>query len=184
MQGASVSEKANVIIAASFALSGQVSGESVDQLSSFQVSEYEPDSNELEWSSEEDCVGETNPKAYKKYFMVKGSMLMKLFRYCPRCGHRIVKAQLKAMGTAAVVRLACEGCLVRVGRWESQERAVGHSRERLYRGNVVAAVSAITTGVRHVVSRPPAICICIYHSGDVGAINRITRKTAVQQLDH
>ncbi|KAK5967404.1 hypothetical protein GCK32_012677 [Trichostrongylus colubriformis] len=49
-----------------------------------EVSEYEPDSNELEWSSEEDCVGETNPKAHKKYFMVEGSMLMKLFRYCPR----------------------------------------------------------------------------------------------------
>ncbi|KAK6021644.1 hypothetical protein OSTOST_12679 [Ostertagia ostertagi] len=67
-----------------------------------EVSDYEPGSSDLEYDCTAD-VGERDSASLHKYFLVEGSMLMSLFRFCPECGHRLRKAQLKAVGTAAVV---------------------------------------------------------------------------------
>ncbi|KAK5983045.1 hypothetical protein GCK32_004573 [Trichostrongylus colubriformis] len=76
------------------------------------VSEYEHISDS-ESSSEAMTEGirETDAASLRKFFLVQGGMLMKLFRFCPQCGHRLGKTQLKAVGTAAVVKMQCLSCI-------------------------------------------------------------------------
>ncbi|XGW04799.1 hypothetical protein V3C99_015740 [Haemonchus contortus] len=101
-------------------------------------------------SSTASCLGETDEDVSNQYFLVKGVKLLELFQFCPRCGNKLLGARLKAVGTAAVVKFVCEGCSIKdVEMWESQERTVSSSRERMYKGNVETAVSAVTTGLRY-----------------------------------
>nr|CDJ95709.1 hypothetical protein LOC559910 [Haemonchus contortus] len=95
------------------------------------------------------CLGETDEDVSNQYFLVKGVKLLELFQFCPRCGNRLLGARLKAVGTAAVVKFACEKCRNKDKMWESQERTVSSSRERMHKGNVEAVVSAVTTGLRY-----------------------------------
>ncbi|KHJ90127.1 hypothetical protein OESDEN_10033 [Oesophagostomum dentatum] len=98
-------------------------------------------------------VGETKKALLGQYFLVEGEQLLQLFRFCPSCGTRLTKAELTAAGTAPVVRFLCPLCSLHapyVSRWEGQKRAVEHSREKMFKGNVAACVSLITTGERFV----------------------------------
>ncbi|KAK6010203.1 hypothetical protein OSTOST_24783 [Ostertagia ostertagi] len=74
-------------------------------------------------------VEETDEAIMDKFFIVQGRMLMSLFRFCPQCGCRLGKAQLKAEeGAAAVVQYVCSTCSAK--KWESQQRVLAHPRER------------------------------------------------------
>ncbi|KHJ85065.1 hypothetical protein OESDEN_15214, partial [Oesophagostomum dentatum] len=89
-----------------------------------------------------------------KYFLVEGEQLMALFRFCPKCGHSLedrTLVRLTANGTAPVVHYICEHCHgLKPKRWEGQRRASDHPREKIFLGNISAAVAAITTGLRYV----------------------------------
>ncbi|KHJ94985.1 hypothetical protein OESDEN_05077 [Oesophagostomum dentatum] len=93
--------------------------------------------------------------ALKKYFLVEGEQLLQLFQFCPRCGHKIRGEQsvvLQERGTTPIVRYICEQCRGgRIKTWEreGQKRAVEFSCERIYKGNLQAAVAAIITGLRY-----------------------------------
>ncbi|KAK6028919.1 hypothetical protein OSTOST_04979, partial [Ostertagia ostertagi] len=118
-----------------------------------EASDYEPESSDSKSAWEAD-VGDTDPALLHKYFLVQGSMLMSLFRFCPECGHRLRKAQLKAVGTAAVVRFVCSMCVRPAEKkWESQKSTVAQIRERGYKGNLVGALSAVTIGLQYVVRK-------------------------------
>ncbi|RCN32297.1 hypothetical protein ANCCAN_21906, partial [Ancylostoma caninum] len=97
-----------------------------------------------------------DPSLLNKYFLVEGEELLQLFHFCPKCGHKIPEGntvRLLESGTAPVVQYLCKVCSLRglpVKRWEGQKRAVDHSSEKTFRGNLVAAVAAITTGLRYV----------------------------------
>ncbi|ETN79849.1 hypothetical protein NECAME_18063, partial [Necator americanus] len=92
----------------------------------------------------------------KKYFMVEGEQLLQLFRFCPQCGLKIPggnTVRLLQQGTAPVVHFLCARCSLegeQTKRWEGQKRATLVPNDRMYKGNVVAAVAAITTGLRFV----------------------------------
>ncbi|KAK5969580.1 hypothetical protein GCK32_003382 [Trichostrongylus colubriformis] len=94
----------------------------------------------------------TDPALLKQYFLIEGSMLTKLFKFCPECGAKLAKSRLCPAGTAAVMRYVCSNCSIRtphVRRWESQRRAVDHKKEKTFKGDFEAAVAAITTGLRY-----------------------------------
>ncbi|KHJ82586.1 hypothetical protein OESDEN_17720, partial [Oesophagostomum dentatum] len=98
-------------------------------------------------------IGDTEKELMDHYFLVEGEQLLKLFRYCPQCGTKLSKVELTAAGTAPVVRFLCPLCSLRApyaSKWEGQKRAVEHSREKMFKGNVAACVSLITTGLRFV----------------------------------
>ncbi|KHJ99008.1 hypothetical protein OESDEN_00998 [Oesophagostomum dentatum] len=98
-------------------------------------------------------VGEAKKALLGQYFLVEGEQLLQLFHFCPTCGSRLTKAELTTAGTGPVVRFLCPLCSLHtpyVSRWEGQKRAVEHSREKMFKGNVAACVSLITTGVRFV----------------------------------
>ncbi|KAK5970117.1 hypothetical protein GCK32_013789 [Trichostrongylus colubriformis] len=99
-------------------------------------------------------LDETDPKLLDQHFLIKGSQLLTLFCFCPSCGSKISRSvtsvRLRAVGTAPVVDYICTACSPNQKRFEGQERAVFHPREKSFRGNVQAAVAAITTGTRYV----------------------------------
>ncbi|VDO06670.1 unnamed protein product [Haemonchus placei] len=95
-------------------------------------------------------VEKTDPTVLSQYFSIKGEMLLQLFNFCPRCGHRLSGARLKAVGKAAVVKFICHQCsMSKMKLWEGQEVSLLRGSERSYKGNVEAAVSAINTGLRY-----------------------------------
>ncbi|KAK6045472.1 hypothetical protein COOONC_17023 [Cooperia oncophora] len=99
-------------------------------------------------------LDETDPVLLDRHFLIKGSQLLKLFRFCPSCGSKISESKrcvrLRAVGTAPVVDYICTTCYPFEKRFEGQERAVPHPKEKSFRGNVQAVVAAITTGTRYV----------------------------------
>ncbi|KAK5983802.1 hypothetical protein GCK32_016543, partial [Trichostrongylus colubriformis] len=100
-----------------------------------------------------DSIGDTEPSATSKYYLVQGEMLMKLFRFCPECGCNLNQTRLSAVGTAAIVRYVCPRCSRRassIKHWMCQHHFVKHNREKSFKGNVAACVAAITTGLRYV----------------------------------
>ncbi|KAK6028021.1 hypothetical protein OSTOST_05939 [Ostertagia ostertagi] len=89
------------------------------------VDEFPPDHESISTSNNKPSLQETDPADLDRYYLVKGKMLMQLFRLCPRCGHRLNGAQLCAAGTAAVVKFLCDDCSIQqpvVRRWDSQDR--------------------------------------------------------------
>ncbi|KAK5975372.1 hypothetical protein GCK32_015569 [Trichostrongylus colubriformis] len=121
---------------------------------SVKAPEFAPNGSCSESSSASlsDYIGETDAADLEKYFIVQGGMLMKLFRFCPECGHRLGKSQLKPDGTTALVKFVCENCRIRpsrVKRWKSRDRVVACSKEQSFKGNALASASAITTGLRY-----------------------------------
>ncbi|XGW28726.1 hypothetical protein V3C99_008483 [Haemonchus contortus] len=95
-------------------------------------------------------VEKTDPTVLSQYFSIKGEMLLQLFNFCPRCGHRLPGARLKAVGKSAVVKFICHQCsMYKMKLWEGQELSLLRGSERAYKGNVKAAVSAINTGLRY-----------------------------------
>ncbi|XGW04584.1 hypothetical protein V3C99_015625 [Haemonchus contortus] len=65
-------------------------------------------------------VEDTDPRALSQYFLVKGNVLMKLFKFCPRCGSKLNGAHLEAAGTAAVVKFNCKQCSSTEMNWTSE----------------------------------------------------------------
>ncbi|KAK6014534.1 hypothetical protein OSTOST_20082 [Ostertagia ostertagi] len=81
----------------------------------------------------EPVIRKTDPDVFDRYFLVKGSQLMELFQFCPRCGCRLNGTELVGVGVAAVVKFVCKGCSTdtpNVQLWKSQELPVNHSKER------------------------------------------------------
>ncbi|WKX96630.1 hypothetical protein Q1695_012789 [Nippostrongylus brasiliensis] len=101
-------------------------------------------------NAEERWMKEPDPLLSRRYFLVQGDQLMKLFKFCPECGSRLDGASLNADGTAAVVDFVCRQCnpTSPTKQWESQPRLVPLAKDIHYRGNVSACVAAITTGVQ------------------------------------
>ncbi|KAK6012887.1 hypothetical protein OSTOST_21933, partial [Ostertagia ostertagi] len=101
----------------------------------FKVMEHRTSENSNTVSGD---VEETDEAIMDKFFIVQGRMLMSLFRFCPQCGHRLGKAQLKAEGTAAVVQL----CVQYVFREEMGEPTTcpGPSKRTEREGNAVGAL--------------------------------------------
>ncbi|KAK5981853.1 hypothetical protein GCK32_013690 [Trichostrongylus colubriformis] len=101
----------------------------------------------------EPSLRETDPAALDRYYLVQGRRLVQLFQLCPQCGHRLSETELNGIGTAAIVNFVCQSCgttETQVQRWESQERTVAYDNKRTYKGNLDAAVAAVTTGLRYV----------------------------------
>ncbi|KAK5970243.1 hypothetical protein GCK32_000860 [Trichostrongylus colubriformis] len=119
--------------------------------SNAEVFEQEPNNCNSKSSlvSLSEYVGETDSATMQKCFIVEGEMLMKLFRFCPDCGQRLAKARLKAVGTAAVVVLACQKCAVKpLVKREKQNQVQPTLRERMDKEMVVASVMAVGKGPR------------------------------------
>ncbi|KAK6050775.1 hypothetical protein COOONC_11720, partial [Cooperia oncophora] len=59
-------------------------------------------------------LDETDPDLLDRHFLIKGSHLLKLFRFCPSCGSKISESKrcvrLRAVGTAPVVDYICTTC--------------------------------------------------------------------------
>ncbi|RCN34491.1 hypothetical protein ANCCAN_19668 [Ancylostoma caninum] len=98
-------------------------------------------------------VPETDPSLLNSFFLVEGVMLMQLFIVCQLCSAKLSprRVQLTAIGTTPVVHYYCARCGLRKGglrRWEGQRRAVEHTYEKTFLGNIMVAVSAVTTVTR------------------------------------
>lgn len=105
-------------------------------------------------SASSSSAEESSSDSRKQHFLVEGGMLMRLFRFCPDCGRRLERAQLTAVGTAAVVRLSCRcssGSII-TKRWESQQRIDPHKNHAHFTGNVAASIASVTAGLRYAVS--------------------------------
>ncbi|KAK5966676.1 hypothetical protein GCK32_012942 [Trichostrongylus colubriformis] len=100
--------------------------------------------------------GETDPADLRKYFVVQGDTLLELFRFCPECGDRLGKTQLKAVGGAAAVTFVCQRCAMKpvVRRFEYPTRALIHIWKDISEGNVRVPASAVTTSVQHTKLEP------------------------------
>ncbi|XGW19440.1 hypothetical protein V3C99_003355, partial [Haemonchus contortus] len=112
-----------------------------------------PSSSTIDISSYVGSIGETDPSATGKYYLVQGEMLLNLFRFCPECGKRLKQSRLSAVGMAAIVRYVCPKCSRQappIKHWTSQRHFVTHNREKSFKGNVAASVAAITTGLRYI----------------------------------
>ncbi|KIH47312.1 hypothetical protein ANCDUO_22629 [Ancylostoma duodenale] len=100
---------------------------------------------------------EKEPSPLNSFFgLVQGIMLMQLFILCQHCGAKLSpqRVQLAAMGKAPIVRYDCTHCSIGksgVRKWEGQQRAVQHTHDRSFLGNVIAATSAVTTGTRFII---------------------------------
>lgn len=102
-------------------------------------------------SASSSSAEESSSDSRKQHFLVEGGMLMRLFRFCPDCGRRLERAQLTAVGTAAVVRLSCRcssGSII-TKRWESQQRIDPHKNHAHFTGNVAASIASVTAGLRY-----------------------------------
>uniref|UniRef100_A0A7I4YKD3 Cytoplasmic tRNA 2-thiolation protein 2 n=1 Tax=Haemonchus contortus TaxID=6289 RepID=A0A7I4YKD3_HAECO len=109
-------------------------------ISTSSFDEFAPDDDteyaSLPMSDHPPSLQETDPEALDRYYLVKGNLLMQLFRLCPRCGHKLSAVQLTPTGTAAIVNFVCEDCYVHqpyVKRWESQERDTIQREELLFK---------------------------------------------------
>ncbi|KAK5965867.1 hypothetical protein GCK32_015753 [Trichostrongylus colubriformis] len=109
----------------------------------------EPECITLSSCSSEQSLRETGVAALDQYYLVQGKLLVQLFKFCPKCGHRLNGTELSNVGTAAIVKFVCNTCST-VQQWASQERTVAYNKKRTYKGNMDAAVAAVTTGLRYV----------------------------------
>ncbi|KHJ80396.1 hypothetical protein OESDEN_19929 [Oesophagostomum dentatum] len=120
------------------------------------TTDWNPEDFTDDITSDEDMAPQ-DPALLKKYFLVEGEQLLELFRFCPKCGHSMdseSSVRLIANGAAPVVQYVCEYCRGRkLKRWEGQKRASNHPSEKIFLGNLAAAVSAITTGLRYELKR-------------------------------
>ncbi|EYC05722.1 hypothetical protein Y032_0080g1331 [Ancylostoma ceylanicum] len=112
-------------------------------------------------------IPETDPSLLDGFFLVQGVMLMQLFMVCQQCCARLSphRVGLTAVGTTPVVHYYCPRCSLRKGgtrRWEGQRRAVEHPHEKAFLGNILAVISAVTTGTRFIVGLQRRIYIRIY----------------------
>ncbi|VDO83231.1 unnamed protein product [Heligmosomoides polygyrus] len=58
----------------------------------------------------------------RRFYLVNGVQLMKLFRFCPECGRGLHEKELTPAGSGAVVRFRCECSSPTIWGWESRER--------------------------------------------------------------
>ncbi|KAK6056432.1 hypothetical protein COOONC_06061 [Cooperia oncophora] len=78
-------------------------------------------------------LDETDPKLLEQDFLIKGSQLLKLFRFCPCCGSKISDSvrfvSLTANGAAPIVHYICTACSPFEKRFEGQVKEDSHPSE-------------------------------------------------------
>ncbi|KAK6018548.1 hypothetical protein OSTOST_15861, partial [Ostertagia ostertagi] len=116
-----------------------------------------PSSNSTEGSEGITELDETSPALLDKQFLIKGSQLLKLFRFCPSCGTKISDSvrclSLTAMGEAPIVHYICTACHPFEKRFEGQETTDTHANGTSSGTNVQTAVVGVTENARYVNSR-------------------------------
>ncbi|KAK6056431.1 hypothetical protein COOONC_06060 [Cooperia oncophora] len=89
----------------------------------------------------------TDPKLLDQEFRIKGSQLLKLFRFCPSCGSKISDStgcvSLRAAGMTPIVHYICTACSPFEKCFQGQEEA--HSSEMSLGSNLEAVMTAIET---------------------------------------
>ncbi|KAK6020920.1 hypothetical protein OSTOST_13418 [Ostertagia ostertagi] len=87
----------------------------------------------------------TDPQLLEEHFLVKGSQLLKLFRFCPSCGSKIADSEcvsLTASGKAPIVHYICTECSPFEKRFEGQEDDAPQPNEIGFNGDVKIATAS------------------------------------------
>ncbi|EYB83821.1 hypothetical protein Y032_0328g2627 [Ancylostoma ceylanicum] len=112
---------------------------------SFQSSLYIPSKRAPSRSSTDSFwdippLPETDSKLLDKFFLIRGALLLSLFRLCPECGEKLPtssgSARLTAQGKAPAVHYIYRSCSMRknpIRRSEGQPGAVEQCRENHFR---------------------------------------------------
>ncbi|PIO63764.1 hypothetical protein TELCIR_14630 [Teladorsagia circumcincta] len=94
-------------------------------------------------------LDETDPKLLDEHFLIKGSQLLKLFRFCPSCGSKIANSarhvSLMAIGTAPIVHYICTACSPFEKRFEGQEEEAPHSSEMSFTSSMDTTMASVVT---------------------------------------
>ncbi|KAK6020765.1 hypothetical protein OSTOST_13575, partial [Ostertagia ostertagi] len=94
-------------------------------------------------------LDETDPKLLDEQFLITGSQLLKLFRFCPSCGTRIAnpaqRVSLVAVGTTPVVHYICTACSPFEKRFEGQVEEAPHSSEVGFKSSTEIAMASVST---------------------------------------